>query len=95
VIVCLVGKPAQRLFHESTRPRLHRAERLVSAQLFLRQVGRSQRNRDNEGRPFPDLALRGDGAAVKVDQFVNQRQADAAPFVRASMSIFDPMESFK
>ena len=53
------------------------------------------RQDDGEGAAAPDLAVDPDCAAVKLDQFLNQREADAAALNRASARAFDAAESLE
>ena len=53
------------------------------------------RQGDDEGASAPELAVDADRAAMKLDQFLNQRQADAAAFDRASSSALDAAEALE
>ena len=63
--------------------------------MFRRQMRRAERDGHGECRAAADLAFDADGAAVQLDQFLHQREADAGAFERAALLAFDAMEALE
>ncbi len=63
--------------------------------LVRRQMRRSERKLDREDGAAAGHAIRSDGAAMQLDQFLHQREADAGAFETAALRAFDPMEALE
>ena len=90
-----VRQPVQHFLGKQTRLRGGLRSTATAIDLITGQMLRAQRNQDNEGRPASHLAFNTDRAAVQFDQFLHQGQPDAAPLMRASAGVFDPVKPFE
>jgi hypothetical protein len=67
----------------------------LSANPFCRHVSGVERERHCEGASLSDLAGDANGATVKLDQFLDQGEADPAALDRASACALNPAEPLK
>ncbi len=58
-------------------------------------MGTTEGQRDGEARSLPDNTLDGDLAAMQPDQFLNQREADAAAFEAAALRALHAVEALE
>ena len=58
-------------------------------------MGVSERQRDDKGAALVHVAADPNGSSVELDQFLDQRQADAAPFISPAAHILHAVETFE
>src|ERR1700747_354609 len=90
-----IGEPAQSFIHERRSAHGAGSNGTGHTDAIGREMGSSERHRNDEGRTFPKLALGADGSAMQLDQFVNEREADATAFVCPAAYVFDAMETLE